>query len=101
VALVRLCLKYGANVELRNCAGETALGFAAAYNEFEVVRVLVEEGGADVNALEGRLGEYPSTALDAAGMAEPGYERIRAYLRGRGARTARELLGNEDEHFEK
>jgi len=97
VALVRLCLRYGADVDLRNCEGETALGFAAAYNEFEVVRVLVEEGGADVNALEGRPGEYPSTALDAAGMDSPGYERIHAYLKEHGAKRARELLGERDE----
>jgi hypothetical protein len=81
--LVRLCLHHGAEVERRN---ETAQGCAAAWGTLETARLLMETG-ADANAIEGRLADFPSTALDAA------YNRLEIweYLRQPGAKPWKEL----------
>lgn len=94
--LVRLCLRYGADIERRNHQGETVLGFAVSWGSIETVRLLVE-AGADVNAIEGLPGEYLSTALDSACSDNPEYDRpeVRAYLREHGARRYRELFPEE------
>lgn len=86
VELVRLALRYGADIERRNVERETALGYAASWASLAVVQILVE-AGADMNAVEGtQEGQY-STALDAA------YNRpeIAEYLRGRGGKKRSEL----------
>jgi hypothetical protein len=89
--LVRLCLRYGANIERRNCEGETALGYAASWGSLDTVRLLVE-AGADVNAIEGTEGRY-STALDSTFSSNPAYDRpdIRDFLRLHGAKRYIEL----------
>ena len=86
VELVRLALRYGAVVERRNCAGETALGYAASWGSLEVVRALVE-AGVDVNAVEGKHEGQLSTALDSA-FRRP---EIRRYLVEHGAKSFAEL----------
>jgi len=92
LALVRLCLQYGADIERRNSEGETALGYAVSWGSLEVVKLLVESG-AEVNAIEGCAGQYLSTALDSACSDDPKYNRpeIRAYLCERGAKRYSEL----------
>lgn len=84
--LVRLALRYRADIERRNKESETALGYAASWASLEVVRLLVE-AGADLNAVEGTQTDQYSTALDAA------YNRpeIAAYLRQQGAKKWSEL----------
>jgi hypothetical protein len=90
--LVRLCLRHGANVERRNCEGETALGYAASWASLDTVRLLVE-AGADVNAIEGAQEGCYSTALDSACSSNPDCDRpeIRDYLREHGAKRYNEL----------
>ena len=92
VELVRLCLRHGANVERRNCEGETALGYAASWGSLDIVRLIVE-AGADVNAIEGKQEGCYSTALDSTCSSDPDYDRpqIRDYLREHGAKTYSEL----------
>jgi hypothetical protein len=63
--LVRLALRYGADIERRNNEWETALGYAAAWASHAVVQMLVE-AGADVNVVEGTKQDQYSTALDSA-----------------------------------
>lgn len=84
--LVRLALRYGADIERRNIEKETALGYAAAWASLDVVRILVE-AGADLNAVEGTQEDQYSTALDAA------YNRpeIADYLRRHGAKKWSDL----------
>jgi hypothetical protein len=90
--LIRLCLRHGADVERRNCEGETALGYAASWGSLDAVRLIVE-AGADVNAIEGRLEDCYSTALDSTCSSDPAYDRpqIRDYLRKHGAKRYSEL----------
>jgi hypothetical protein len=84
--LVRLALRYGADIERRNNERETALGYAASWASLAIVQMLVE-AGADMNAVEGTQKDQYSTALDAA------YKRpeIAEYLRQRGAKKWSEL----------
>lgn len=90
--LVRLCLRYGADVERRNCEGETPLGYAASWGSLDTVRLLVE-AGSDVNAIEGVKEGCYSTALDSTFSHDPAYDRpeIRAFLREHGAKRYNEL----------
>ena len=90
--LVKLCLRYGADVERRNCEGETPLGYAASWGSLDVVRLLVE-AGAEVNAIEGKKKGCYSTALDSTYFSDPAYDRpeIRAFLRRHGAKRYNEL----------
>jgi uncharacterized protein len=90
--LVKLCLRYGADVERRNHDGETALGYAASCGSLEMVRLLVE-AGADVNAIEGAQEGCYSTALDSTCSSNPDYDRpeVRNYLRDHGAKRYSEL----------
>jgi hypothetical protein len=90
--LVRLCLRHGADVERRNCEGETALGYAASWGSLDAVRLIVEAGAA-VNAIEGAQEGCYSTALDSTCSSDPTYDRpqIRDYLREHGARRYSEL----------
>ena len=55
-ARVELLLGAGAAVEARTWAGRTALGYACEFGRLEVVRLLVERGGANVNARAGWCG---------------------------------------------
>jgi uncharacterized protein len=84
--LVRLALRYDADIERRNNERETALGYAASWASLEIVRMLVE-AGVNVNAVEGSEPDQLSTALDAA------YQRpeIADYLRRQGAKKWSEL----------
>ncbi len=90
--LVGLCLRHGADVERRNCEGETALGFAVAWASLDTVRLLVE-AGADANALEPLPNGEFATALDAAFCCDPVSDRseIRTYLLNHGAKRYSEL----------
>ena len=93
--LVKLCLRFGADVERRNCEGETPLGYAASCGSLDAVRLLVE-AGAEVDAIEGnKKGSY-STALDSTYFSDPAYDRpeIRAFLREHGAKRYSELLSS-------
>ncbi len=63
---LRLALRYGADPELRNEAGETALAYACDWGQLESVRALLA-AGADVNAIEGGREGPPTTALDCGG----------------------------------
>ncbi len=49
--IVQVLLEAGANVNLRNADGATALGWAANVGELQLVTILVENG-ADVNAAD-------------------------------------------------
>jgi ankyrin repeat protein len=93
--LVRLCLRYGADVERRNSEGETALGYAASWGSLDAVKLLVE-AGADVNAIEGKKKDCYSTALDSTYFSDPAYDRpeIRAFLREHGAKRCSELMSS-------
>jgi uncharacterized protein len=84
--LVRLALKYGADIERRNNERETALGYAASWASLEIVQILVD-AGTNVNVVEGSGPDQLSTALDAA------YQRpeIADYLRRQGAKKWRAL----------
>jgi hypothetical protein len=86
---LRLLLRYGADPEKRNDAGEVALGYACSWGQLEAAKVLVE-AGADVNAIEQdpETG-HRNTPLDCAGR----YPEIAAYLRDRGAKHLTELTG--------
>lgn len=87
VAAVALCIQFGADLERRNRAGETALGYACSWGHLEVVKRLVE-GGADVNAVEVDPEDGDrSTSLDSARS----HPEIVAYLRAAGAKHASEL----------
>src|SRR5262249_41610134 len=90
--LVRLCLRHGADVERRNCEGETALGYAASWASFDIVRGFVE-AGVDINAIERALDGFSTTALDATFSCDPAHDRaeIRHYLREHGAKRYNEL----------
>ena len=90
--LIQLCLRHGANVERRNCEGETALGYAASWGSLDTVRLLVE-AGADVNAIEGIQEGCYSTPLDSTCSSNPACDRpdIRDYLRKHGAKRYSEL----------
>lgn len=91
--LMQLCLRFGADIERRNCEGETALGYAASWASLETVRVLVE-AGADVNAIKGNPGEYLATALDSACSGDSEHDRpeVREYLRACGAKCSCEII---------
>lgn len=93
--LALLCLRHGADIERRNCEGETALGFAVAWGSLDTVRLLVE-AGADVNALEPLPNGDFVTALDATFCCNPVSDRseiseIRTYLLNHGAKRYSEL----------
>ena len=60
--LVALCIRHGADLERRNCEGETALGYAAAWASLKIVNALLD-AGANVNAIEGTAETGFSTAL--------------------------------------
>ena len=47
---LRLLVQYGADSNIKDCSGATALFFALELNNSEIVHFLVEEAGADVNA---------------------------------------------------
>ncbi|MHB8652789.1 MAG: ankyrin repeat domain-containing protein [Terriglobia bacterium] len=93
--LVKLCLRYGADVDRRNYQNETPLGYAASCGSLDVVRLLVE-AGADVNAIEGNKKDCYSTALDSTYFSDPAYDRpeIRAFLREHGAKRYSELMSS-------
>jgi hypothetical protein len=87
VSAVALCVEFGADLDRRNRAGETALGYACSWGQLAVVRLLVE-AGCDVNAVEVDPEDgWRSTALDSAGS----YPEIAEYLRTVGARHASEV----------
>jgi hypothetical protein len=90
--LIALCLANGADIERRNCEGETALGYAAAWASLEVVEALLR-AGADVNAIEGTAEAGFSTAYDAACSTDPEHGRaeIRKLLRAHDAKSYSEL----------
>jgi hypothetical protein len=90
--LVALCIGYGADIERRNCEGETALGYAAAWASLEIVKALLD-AGADVNAIEGMSETGFSTAYDAACSTNPEHGRaeIRELLRQHGGKGYGEL----------
>ena len=91
VELARLCLRHGADVERRNCEGETALGYAVSWGSLDTVRLLIE-AGADVNAIEGTRENFYSTALDACSShTDNDRSEIREYLRSHGAKRYSEL----------
>lgn len=54
LAVVKLFVESGMSVETANEYGFTALHWAASWGHLEVVRFLVEDRGADVNAREAR-----------------------------------------------
>ncbi len=66
---LRVLIRHGANVNMRNNHqnGAAAIHFAAAYGGIESVKVLVEEGGADVN-MEAYNGERPLAFARKEGM---------------------------------
>jgi ankyrin repeat protein len=94
---VALALRYGAKVDRRNNRGETALGYACSWDQFGVVKLLVD-AGADVNAIEhDPEDDFRSTALD--GCREK--PEIFAYLRAHGAKHYSELkTGNQSKHWQ-
>ena len=85
---VRLAIRFGADLERRNEANETALGYACAWGHLDVVKILVE-AGADVNAVElpPDIPERGFTALDSCWQ-KP---EIVDYLRAHGAKHYAEL----------
>lgn len=86
VQSVLLAIRYGANLERRNNSGETALGYACAWGQSEIVRLLAE-AGADVNAIEADPDTgYRCTALDCARI-----PAIIECLRAHGAKRLEEL----------
>jgi hypothetical protein len=92
--LVKLCLQHGANLEARNCQGETALGYATSWSTLEIVQALVD-AGADLNAIEGAAENEFSTALDSAcSSLNPAHDRshVFALLRKHGAKKYSELF---------
>lgn len=92
---LKLAIQYGANLEVRNEEGETALGFACGWDQFEAVKILVE-AGADINALEGPYDdEHWCSPLDTAN----GKPEIFEYLKSRGAKTTDEILGDDNERI--
>ena len=82
--LIKLGIKYGADLEKTNWENEVALGYAVHGGNFESVKVLIE-AGANVNAIEGK--EYKCTPLDCASE----YPEIKKYLITHGAKTYEEL----------
>ena len=82
--LIKLGIKYGADLERTNWDNEVALGYATHYGCFESVKVLVE-AGANVNAIEGK--EHNCTPLDCAWE----YPEIQEYLIEHGAKKYEEL----------
>jgi hypothetical protein len=90
---VRLALRYGADPEKRNDAGEIALGYACSWGQFEAVKLLVESG-VNVNAIEENPeAPGPNTALDCVYRSP----EIMEYLRAHGAKHYRELVGEAPE----
>jgi ankyrin repeat protein len=65
--LVQFLVKNGADVNSKHAIWGTALRFAAATNNFDLVRYLVSEGGADVNAPGQLGGSSPMMAAVSAG----------------------------------
>ena len=83
---LRLFLQYGVNVNLVNEYSQTALMIACWFNNFEVAKFLVEEGGGDVHHRD-LLG---LTAYDVTAS-----EEIRRLLEGAGARASGRAEKNE------
>jgi len=79
VSSVQTLLNKGANIELKNEYGYTALMYAAYYGHADVVRFLLNKG-ADVNAKD----TYGRTALSLAGKG--GYGEIVRILKDAGAK---------------
>jgi hypothetical protein len=92
MALLRALVAHGVDLEGRNVHGETALGYAAAWEQPEAVRFLLANG-ALVNAVEGTVPGELDTALDATFKISPSPIdlKIRALLRSHGAKRFREL----------
>jgi len=86
--IVKLGIKYGADLEKTNWDNEVPLGYATAWGNFESVRILVE-AGANVNAIEGI--DVKTTPLDCS-WDKP---EIKEYLRQHGAKYYKELFPEE------
>ena len=48
--MVKIFLDFGANVDAKNQMGKTALHFAAEQRNFDIIKLLIVKGKADVNA---------------------------------------------------
>lgn len=83
---VKLAIKYGANVDRKNIDGETAIGYACSWGQFEAVKFLIK-AGAKINEIEKSPDGYCTTALDVCKK----YPRIEKYLRKKGAKFYKEL----------
>jgi len=77
--IIRRLVVAGADADLEDHKLDTPLLFAVRNRDFESVRILVEQGGADVN----KKRSSKETPLNIA--AESGQSRIVAYLIGKGA----------------
>ena len=76
IGTVRNILAQGADVNIQNNLGQTPLHLAVLANDLELVELLVETGGADVNAYGGSAG---APIILAQGQ-------ILAYLQSKGAK---------------
>ena len=85
---VRTLIYANVNPEERNYAGMTPLTIAAEKDNYEIVRLLVEEGGVDVNAVSS-YGITPLIAAAAGGHREA----VELLLKHNADATARDDLG--------
>ena len=87
--VVRLCKERGISLsESRRKSGMTPVMLAAAFNDSEMVKYLIEEG-ADINGVD----RFGMTALDYA--RKMGQSRVKEYLESLGARH--ELYPNDED----
>lgn len=82
--LLKLGIKYGADLDKASWDNEVALGFASNWGNFESVKILVE-AGANINAIEGA--EHKYSPLDCA----RNHPEIEEYLISHGAKSYEEL----------